>query len=1140
MSGRRTAPTTPPPNSLPLRPPSPSFQTSNSISINSSFPPFSSYQQQPDVSFSPSLPQNPPRNLFATIFSTTPHSETTTIVTTTTTTRTEYPPLYIENPAKNLDPAIYPLAEIETPPTLKEFSIEIGGVRSSIREKDYRDEDKKLSQHHQTHLIGHQIPSHQKRKRQAPEESDLESLDVPTHNLTSRSHKRRASVVSPLLTHVKLSNPISTSDLDLDSEAMTGSRSPDLPSPRMSPTQPNAQIVQIPQHRQTTVEEITKIVPLFDALPEQLKSYMLLQLLRRSTFPTLQFVASLILPNLKKNFLTLLPLEISYTILQWVDIRSLGRCACVCKAWNAVVDGPDAQGGVWRRRLVKEGWYNEIEVERLKMKHTIANEAFTEAEYEAAMLKAKQKIYKKLFRRHAITRKNWNEGNFKSIEFPGHDQFVVTCLQFDTKKIVSGSDDHSINIWDTKSGKLRRCLTGHEGGVWALQYWGNVLVSGSTDRTVRVWDMKTGECSHVFEGHTSTVRCMMLVIPSKNEMGQMEPRWPLIVTGSRDTTLRVWRIPDPESDPSEYITATGCSSGIRKGRKRGVAPIVYRSSHENPYFVHTLTGHTQSVRAIAGAGNVLVSGSYDNSVRIWDLKEGVSKFVCTGHREKVYSVGYCEKTKIAVSGSMDASVRVWDATTGSILHVLEGHTMLVGLLELSPEYLVSAAADTKLRVWSPSTGTCLAELSGHAHAITCFHHDPKLNRIVSGSEQGIKLWELTSSGTFPLNSANVNSEERNRPNYVQGPNGIQPVHGRFIRDLVVDTLHVWRVRMDERRLVCAVQKPPQPGEDEGSTCFEVLDFGYGVDSDDESDDDEWLYDNYDGDEDGDEGDDDDVDVEGRPADEVMLDDEDDDEEYIDEEDVSMIVQSGSELGQRNSVVPDFLTKFGEPSRPNHIHSNCEHSEFFTNTESRSSTFGPPAIPRITIRNPVARQLDPATGSSFLIHPSSSSNRNVSRLRSATTATIASSFSHSQASSSSVHGDEFEDLMKGYRKSKTKGWNQWTKDVGISEYLRPTEEADSVACGSGFADEVIARYDEVDSMENEPDEENSGWVGRIASVVSSAASVFGPNSRRHAEAVATQSGGLNEGSTQFEAEENQEDESDEEFKLEASFKDDDLR
>ncbi|KAJ3062124.1 SCF ubiquitin ligase complex subunit cdc4 [Podochytrium sp. JEL0797] len=434
-------------------------------------------------------------------------------------------------------------------------------------------------------------------------------------------------------------------------------------------------------------------------------------------------------------------------------------------------------------------------------------------------------FYKSMYRRHVIIRRNWARGAHKTIEFPGHGSNVVTCLQFDNDKIVSGSDDQTIHIYETNSGRLRRKLIGHDGGVWALQYWGDSLVSGSTDRTVRVWDMDTGLCTHLFEGHTSTVRCLMIIPPTQADVypfgtngtggvgfeAGLEPAQPLIVTGSRDASLRVWRLPNPKTDKFHV--------------PRNAAGVVHTHEEDenntyeegtNPYFLHVLNGHTNSVRAIAGEGRVLVSGSYDCTVRVWDLVTGESVYTFRGHREKVYSVGYSHELGRAVSGSLDASVKVWCTRTGVLLHNLEGHTSLVGLLELSPQYLVSAAADQSLRIWNPETGSCLAHLYGHPAAITCFHHDPRLNRVVSGSDGGVKVWELSSVGGGSGAGVGPGFEFR------QGPNGPEPVYGRFQRDLVSGIAGVWRVRMDERRLVCAVSK------EGGSTWFQVLDFGENV------------------------------------------------------------------------------------------------------------------------------------------------------------------------------------------------------------------------------------------------------------------------------------------------------------------------
>ena len=119
----------------------------------------------------------------------------------------------------------------------------------------------------------------------------------------------------------------------------------------------------------------------------------------------------------------------------------------------------------------------------------------------------------------------------------GHDDHVITCLQFCNNRVVSGSDDNTLKVWSATTGKVRfvfiivygsilcsihiiscvlcslqclRTLVGHTGGVWSSQMQGNVIVSGSTDRTLKVWNAESGQCLHTLYGHTSTVRCMHL------------------------------------------------------------------------------------------------------------------------------------------------------------------------------------------------------------------------------------------------------------------------------------------------------------------------------------------------------------------------------------------------------------------------------------------------------------------------------------------------------------------------------------------------------------------------------------------------------------------------------------------------------
>ncbi|KAL0080471.1 WD40-repeat-containing domain protein [Phycomyces blakesleeanus] len=473
--------------------------------------------------------------------------------------------------------------------------------------------------------------------------------------------------------------------------------------------------------------QLPAMLKTFDSLTPSQRDSVFLEILKRSTLDSLQLVNGLILPVLKRDFLASLPHELGLNIIRRLDAPSLCRASCVTRQWRRLIDG-DSQ--TWQTLLAQDGYSADV---------TSLSNKFSTTQFPFHP-------YKAMYRHHSIMSRNWELGRAKRTVFSGHPKHVVTCLQFDDEKIISGADDYLINIYDTSTGKLTSELKGHEGGVWALEYVGNTLVSGSTDRTIRVWDIARGVCTHVFAGHTSTVRCLQIILPTLVD-GRMEPSQPLIVTGSRDSTLRVWRL--PQADEPEY---------------HGVGP--------NPWFVHTLTGHSQSVRAIAAHGNLLVSGSYDNMVGVWNVQSGRLLHRMEGHTQKVYSVVIDPKNNHCMSGSMDNFVRIWDLNTGECLRILGGHTILVGLLGLTDRHLVSAAADATLRIWSPDSGVCEHVLSGHQGAITCFQHDA--TKVISGSEGGLKMWDIKT--------------------------------GRHMADLITGVTSVWRVAFNKRRCVAAVRK----------------------------------------------------------------------------------------------------------------------------------------------------------------------------------------------------------------------------------------------------------------------------------------------------------------------------------------------
>ena len=91
----------------------------------------------------------------------------------------------------------------------------------------------------------------------------------------------------------------------------------------------------------------------------------------------------------------------------------------------------------------------------------------------------------------------------------GHTSYVRSVAYSpDGMRIISGSGDHTIRMWDAQSGKLENTIEGHTSSVWCVAYSpdGMRIISGSSDKTIRIWDAQSGKLENSLEGHTSYVR----------------------------------------------------------------------------------------------------------------------------------------------------------------------------------------------------------------------------------------------------------------------------------------------------------------------------------------------------------------------------------------------------------------------------------------------------------------------------------------------------------------------------------------------------------------------------------------------------------------------------------------------------------
>nr|XP_058903526.1 F-box/WD repeat-containing protein 10-like [Kogia breviceps] len=151
-------------------------------------------------------------------------------------------------------------------------------------------------------------------------------------------------------------------------------------------------------------------------------------------------------------------------------------------------------------------------------------------------------------------------------------------------------------------------------------------------------------------------------------------------------------------------------------------------------------GHTGRVRTLflCEEENFLLSGSYDLSIRYWDLNSGACVRIFSGHRGTITCMDVC-KNKLA-SGAKDCQVKEWDIKTGKCLKTFK-HKDPILATGISDTYIVSSCEKGLVKVWHAITGQLVKTLSGHEGAVKCLCFDQW--HLLSGSADGLVMaWSM--------------------------------------------------------------------------------------------------------------------------------------------------------------------------------------------------------------------------------------------------------------------------------------------------------------------------------------------------------------------------------------------------------------
>jgi WD40 repeat protein len=286
----------------------------------------------------------------------------------------------------------------------------------------------------------------------------------------------------------------------------------------------------------------------------------------------------------------------------------------------------------------------------------------------------------------------------------GHTDQVLTCaISADGRRIVSGSRDKTLKIWDAQTRQVHLTLTGHAGAVCtcAISPDGRWILSGSEDYTLRVWDAETGQ------------QCLQLALGDQVNTCAISPdgRWFVSGSGSQnagnpDTSLKVW--------------------DAQTGKE-----------------LLTLKGHTKPVSActISADGRWIVSGAGGGVLKIWDSKTGQERQTITGAGAKIDTCSISPDGQWILASSM--VLKVLDIRTGRERRKLSPNGMIpVYTSAISPDGRWFLWGGNTIQIWDTDTDDVLQVNEGNGVVRTCAI-SPDGCWFVTGLLNGlIKVWNV--------------------------------------------------------------------------------------------------------------------------------------------------------------------------------------------------------------------------------------------------------------------------------------------------------------------------------------------------------------------------------------------------------------
>lgn len=225
-----------------------------------------------------------------------------------------------------------------------------------------------------------------------------------------------------------------------------------------------------------------------------------------------------------------------------------------------------------------------------------------------------------------------------------------------------------------------------------------------------------------------------------------QKQYSLFKTNKNNAFTKVWLV-KTISAHSQPVWSTALSANgqiLASGSQDNTIKVWALNSGQ---ILYTLLGHQDTVRslAISADGRILASGSGDSTIKLWNLQTGKLFGTLSGHSSPVWSVAIARDGQTLVSACEDGTINIWNIRTGALKTIESGHSSRIFSVALSPDEqsLATGSKDKTIKIWQLSTGKLLRTINGHSNAVRDVVFSPDGQLLASASwDKTIKIWHL--------------------------------------------------------------------------------------------------------------------------------------------------------------------------------------------------------------------------------------------------------------------------------------------------------------------------------------------------------------------------------------------------------------